>query len=450
MILFLLLVACGEQVTDPRDTDDTPECTEDVQCDDASICGENDSCVLGDRDNDIQSAATVFKTTNPADSPSAEGVIQTRGDVDYYAFDALEPQWVRIQTVSEFPEDLDTVLAVLDASGGLHAWVDDFATGSINNYDSVLHAYLPTAGTWYITVQDRGTWFNLEDEAYDEDFVYQMSILDFTNTTTETDAADNPSADIDITSGGSIYTVGVNLEEAGDVDYITVQLPYNNAPIEVYALSQLPGSDARIRVTLTDETGTVLSDKRDVGPDGVAAYFGAQAGTYTLQATDAFDAGSANHWFPLYVRSRAEGDHFTLEVEPNDSDNAQVLPVQTLTTNSGLEYTRTTVQGTLGEAGDEDWYIMPATSGDWLTVRCDGETYGSTGDLKLELIDSSGGVVAFATEGNDAMPDLDNLGPIDADDTYTLRLLNDNEAPFGPASFYRCTWFATTFEIAAN
>jgi hypothetical protein len=450
MMLFLLLFACGDRADDTRDTDVEPECTEDVQCDDASICGDNETCILGDRDNDIQGATAVLKTTDPEDSPSAEGVIQTRGDIDYYAFDALQPQWVRIQTVSEFPEELDTVVTVLDASGGLHAWVDDFATGSINRYDSVLHVYLPTAGTWYVAVQDRGTWFDLDEEAYGEDLSYQLSILDFTNTTTETDSADNPSADIDITSGTSIYTVGVNLEEPGDVDYITIQLPYGDAPIEVYGLSELPGSDARIRVTLTDDAGTVLSDKRDVGPEGPAAYFGAQAGTYTLQATDAFDAGSANHWFPLYVRSREQGDHYTLEVEPNDSDNAQALPVETLTTNSGLAYTRTWMQGTLGEDGDEDWYTMPATSGDWLTIRCDGEIFGSTGDMQLELRDGSGAVVAGATEGNDAMPDLENLGPIEADDTYTLRLLNDNEAPFGPASFYRCTWFATTFEIAAN
>jgi hypothetical protein len=450
MTLFLLLFACGDRANDTRDTEVTPECTEDVQCEAVSICSDANTCVLGDRDNDIQSATTVFKTTDPEDSPSAEGVIQTRGDVDYYAFEAIEPQWVRIQTVSEFPEELDTVVAVLDASGGIHAWVDDFATGSINLYDSVLHAYLPTAGTWYVTVQDRGTWFNLDEEAYDRDLSYQLSILDFSNTTIETDAADNPSADIDITSGSSIYTVGVNLEEAGDVDYISVQIPYGDAPIEVYGLNELPGSDARIRVTLTDDAGTVLSDKRDLGEDGSAAYFGAPAGTYTLEATDGFDGGGTDHWFPLYVRSRAEGDHYTLEVEPNDAENVQALPVEPLTTDSGLRYNRVWMQGALGETDDEDWFEMPATIGDRLTIRCDGSIFGSTGDLQLELMDGGGAVVATATDGNDDMPDLENFGPISADDTYTMRLFNENEAEFGASSFYRCIWFATTFEIAEN
>ncbi len=452
MTLFLLLnlFACGERVDDSNTSDATPECTEDVQCSEASICGDDDNCVVGDRDNDIQSATTVFKTTDPEDSPSAEGIIQTRGDVDYYAFEALEPQWVRIQTVSELPEELDTVVAVLDASGGVHAWVDDFATGSINNYDSVLHAYLPTAGTWYITVQDRGTWFDLDDEAFATDLYYQLSILDFSNTTTETDAADNPSADVDITSGGSIYTVGVNLEAPGDVDYITVQLPYGDAPIEVYGMTELPGSDARIRVTLADSDGTLLTDKRNLGEEGPAAYFGAQEGTYTLAATDAFDGGGANHWFPLYVRTRAEGDHYTLEIEPNDADNVQAPPIDELTTNGGSAYNRVWMQGAFGETGDEDWYEMPAVTGDRLTVRCDGSIFGSTGDMQLELMDGSGAVVATATDGNDAMPDLENFGPIAADDTYTVRLFNENDAAFGASSFYRCIWFATTFEIAAN
>ena len=446
---ILLLLACnGERPIDPIDTDNTPECTEDEQCNAQSICDEDQTCTVGDRDNDIASATPILKTTDPEDNPSAEGVIQTEGDVDYYSFEALEPQWVRIQTVSEVPEELDTVIAILDASGGVHAWIDNFGTGRINRYDSVLHAYLPTAGTWTITVQDRGTWFNLDEEAYGQDLYYQLSILDFGNTTTETDSFDLPSVDVDITSGTSIYTVGVNLKQADDSDFITIQLPYNDAPIEVYSLSELPGSDAHPRVQIRDDAGTLLSDKSEVGEEGVALYPGAQSGTYTLEVSDVFTAGSDNHWFPLYIRTRPEGEHYTLEVEPNSTrETPQALPSEALTTDSGLDYTRAWVQGTLGEDGDEDWFTFDATAGDRLTVRCDGSIFGSQGDMQMEMFNAAGTLQVRASDGTDAMPDMDNFGPVTADATYNVRFFNENDAPYGVASFYRCVFFATTFEI---
>ncbi len=452
LVPFVLLFACnGERRVDTVDTDLEQLCAGDEECADYEIC-DDQACVTGDWSVDVASAIPILKTADPTDAPSARGFIQQPGDIDYYAYEATAAQWLRVQTVSGDPDNMDTVVAVLDASGGVHAWVDDFATGSILNFDSVLHVYLPRAGTWYITVQDRSTWFDTEDVVGDRFLSYDLSLLDFTATTTEADSYEAPSSTVEMTSGTSIWTVGVNLEEAGDRDWITVEMPHGDAPVEIWGLEGIVGSEARSKVRLMDPEANIVLDKDEVGPDGVGIYYAGEDVTYTVEATDAFGGGGEDHWYPLYFRTRSEGTVYEAEVEPNDEDNAQALEVTELTTSSnGTPYDRGWVQGALDTDSDEDWFTFPVNAGDWFTFRCEGDVHGSTLDAAAEVYASSGILVDTVTSGNTDMPDFVNHGPLGTADTFSVRLYAEGDTPiYAGSSFYRCVFFSTPFEVATR
>jgi len=443
LVACLLLAGCSrEQSTDtaPDDSGHEPECVEDEECGEGRIC--EGGCVDGDRDNSFDTATAILQ------NQPATGEINPPGDADYFVYTSLSDEWLRIQTVTGREDGLlDSVVSVYAQSGALHLAMDDYATGQVLTYDSLAFVYLPRAGDWYLKVEDRSTWYGDEVAAGGADYDYELELKTFGSTTRETDDALNPSATVDITSGSSIWAVGVNLEEAGDSDWIAVTMPWSDTNLEVHGMSAIAGSDAEARVQAYQPDGTLVMSKDDVGPAGEAIYFNAQEGSYLVEATDTLGGGGADTWYVLFFRTRAEGSSYGMEVEPNDDgDTPQVLEEQLDTTDSGTEYRWYSVQGALSDDGDEDWFQVSAEADEYLSCRCSGESFGALGDPAIDVIDDSDEVLQTVLDGEDNAPDLSNLA-LPSPGITRLRIWSE-DAQYGPGSYYRCKIYLTPFEIA--
>ena len=140
-LLFLMTIAaCGcnrEQRTDDTQETAAPTCTDDEGCQRWEICEDRD-CVTGDRDNSFEEATTIFQVDDLDGDPSGSGFIAPAGDEDYYAYSSLGGEWIEIRTRQAVEQDdgVDTVVSVYTLGGQLHATMDEYATGSIKNWEA--------------------------------------------------------------------------------------------------------------------------------------------------------------------------------------------------------------------------------------------------------------------------------------------------------------------------
>ena len=207
LVLSIAVLGCSKVIppeTDDdgknqtNDTDDDSECIDDMDCLDGQICSTAGECVTGDRDNDFENATPIMQN-----SPEY-GWIAPASDVDYCLYPSPGNEWVRINTKTnvtdcseestesvDVNESLDTVVSVYGPNGALHAYMDNFPTGRVSKFDSVLNVYLPSAGDWYIAVEDTSTFYDSEDGPRSEpDFFYCLEVTSTESTTGETDASD--------------------------------------------------------------------------------------------------------------------------------------------------------------------------------------------------------------------------------------------------------------------
>lgn len=440
----------GERATDDGDvdTDDTTiddGCSTDGECGSGQIC-EATECVEGDRDNSFDLATRIYQEI-PLD-----GEIAPKGDRDYYAYVSNGDEWLRVETSpDEVDGSLDTVVSIYDASGALHAWMDDYPTGNIGTYDTVLYAYIPTAGTWYVVVQDRGTFLN-DPDIDERTGEYTLNVRRMGTVTDESDSIDDPSASVELANETTVYAVGVVLEEPGDSDWISLDVPWALGPIEIYGHTEIPGSKSTSLVKVHDpSTGAVILAKEDVGPDGRVYYFATQEQEYLVEATDAEGEGTANHWYVLYFRVRLP-DYYGIEydLEPNDSaEAAQTVPTETATTSSGTPYEYTNLSGFIDAEGDEDWFALDANADDYVTVLCSSDAFGSFLDFAIDVYDTDGTLLDTIESGTDSAPDVYNLGPVAGAGDVLVRVWSeDPEADVGPGAYYYCSAYLTEFLVS--
>lgn len=452
LILLPLVAACqkaGDDTADtPVDTDEVeqPECTADEECRPGSICNDEGECAEGDRDNSFADATPIFQET-PVD-----GAINPAGDLDYYAYTSVGEEWIRIETTPDEEEDgVDTVVSVFNAGGGLHAIEDDFPFGNVSSYDTVLYAYLPTAGVWYISVEDKSSNENYSTSTDPLEggvgYTYTLNIRPMGGATRETDAIDDPSVTIELENGSTSFATGVLLEEPGDVDWISLSLPYDLGPIEVRGNSITPGTDASSRVEIYDPGGELVARKDGVGPDGTALYLNTTKDTWTVGASDADGGGGDRHWYVLYLRTR-DVDYYDAQfaVEPDDSA-APPLETTVATTSDGTEYRQARIAGAFEEIGDVDRFHVEALSGEYVTVLCSADSYGSLGDPKARVIDVDDTTeLGSAEDGADRGPDLYNVVP--STPGYVTVELSAEDDVAGPSAYYTCMVYLTDFEVA--
>ncbi|MFT7519872.1 MAG: hypothetical protein ACI9MC_002016 [Kiritimatiellia bacterium] len=441
---ILALTSCsGEQPTSDDIGTDTesegPECQIDDDCVTHSICNDSQECVIGDRDDEFD-GATAIRITEEDDGPNVrQGMIHTAGDVDFYAYESAGDEWLRVFTRSDdnVEDGLDTVVSVYRSNGKLHHVMDEFGTGSVSSFDSLMNVYIPDAGTWYIKVEDVGTYNDDGTPRGQESFLYDLGVQEWRSITSEPDSADDQSITFEMRNGNTIYPLGVVIDEAGDVDYTSVKMPHGDAPFEIWAPSSIPGSELEARVTVTDDEGQTILVKDNIGDDGIATYFDGWNTTWNVSVSDVREGqGSQNHWTVLYFRTRTEGYGNPRESEPNnDSLTANLIETEE-STEDGVKFDRGFLQSVLGSPDDEDFFQIEGVQDGRLRVVCSSSRYGSLGDVELEVIDPDGKSLGIFSDGDDSAPDLDSLEDINRG-LYTLRFFEkDGAGSLGV--YFRC------------
>ena len=440
-----LAVACGSNKSD-ADTETDPTVP--------ILTTSTDTAeTTGDSDNTFGSAAPIVFDVD------LDGVIEPAGDIDWYSLTIDEPTWVRVDTVTvgDRVDNLDTVIRVWSPSGESYALMDNYATGTVGTFDTVLYAYLDSPGAWGITVEDKTTFytdlFTAADWRGGRQFTYTVGVSVFDGLTSEPDSLADPDVLLTFDDGASIFAVGVNLETPGDADYLTVTTALSGEPLEVWGSSGNVGSTMTPKVRLYGADQTLLSEKSDVGRDGFLSYFDPPAGDYTVEITDEEAQGGPSTWFVAYVRTY-DADFSSLffgsteyyaEYEPSDLEEEALYPPTVSTPIDDLFYDVAAVEGTISLAGDIDWFGISADSAaDQVSVRCFTEEFGSLLDLKV-TVRVDGVDLAAETDVSSNYYYILDL-PVGGPTSVSVKI--EGEDGMGsPAAYYRCRILVADFDI---
>lgn len=437
LLTLPLIAACKGSSTDDSDGPIVvePDCEDDGGCEVWQIC-EAQECVVGDRNNSVAEAIPILW------EQSAGGILQNESDADYFTFNAEGGEFIRVTTthVPEAIEAMDTVVSLYTPSGQLHHREDNHAVGRVNTYDTVLYAYIPTAGAWTLVVED-------VNAAGDFDHAYEIALSETGSHTREADSFDDPSMQLDVTGANTIWAIGVALEEVGDADWIELDLPYDDCPIYIQGSSYTNGTDAVATAELYTADGQILLRKEGVGSDGYGAYFEVDGGSALLSVSDSLGGGGENYWTFVYVQVDERGYSWPQESEPNDQiSTANGLDTE-WETNEWGNYGAALVWGTFDIIGDEDWFYVDVDEGYYLTVRGSADALGSFLDASMEIYSQDGELIASETSGSDEFPDVYNLGPLSSG-RYTVRVMNEAPDEFGPQYFYRVSLAQSDYELS--
>ena len=444
-ILALALMACNTdtKTDDPSDTepqDEVPtdtessdteveaECDTDGDCAEWEIC-EATQCEAGDRNNALDEAESMVW------DETVTTWLNNDGDVDWFTFEAEGGEFVKITTVTDAELDQDTKLVIRNPASKVHYTAYDYPTGgSLSSLDAVAYVYLPDAGTWSIAVEhDTSTD---TDPDYGEDYVYELSLSEWTVYTEEEDSAEEPSLTITPTDG-SFWPIGVHLGEAGDVDYVNIAFPYDGGVFYTVGMADLGASDATPLVTLLGDDGETLSSKENVGPDGYLTYPALPNDVYSLQLTDADGGGGDDHWFFVFLRTYDEDSAYPSEEEDNDdASSANAIEWYETSFSSGEPYYIGWIQGLIDDEGDEDWFSLEIEEAGSVVVCANSASQGSGAAVSLALMEDEDEEIASVTGDASADPtaELDNIS---VESGSVSLVVSDPDATGGAGDWYR-------------
>lgn len=433
--MILLFLACNGPSGETGLDDSTPPvddtCETDDDCSSTSICEDSD-CVTGDRNNAIDEAESIL-WDNPV-----EGTLQQDDDQDFFRFTAEGGEYIRVQTIVE-NEELDTIVSLYTPAGKLHAQENDHALGSVLTYDTVLYAYLPEPGDYTLLVESL-------DGAGGTSFDYELEMTEFNNYTVETDSRSSPGETI-ATESGYFYAVGYVLEEEGDVDYVQLDLPYDDCPVLVTGGAYATNSDVTAEIELYNSDADLLLRKTEPVPGDEAFYFEVDDGQAVIAISDALGGGSASHWGFVFVRIYDQGYHYPYETEPNDVQGESNGMEFTWESNGEGQLGTALVWGVMDSDDDEDWFHIDIDEGNYLYVNGTADSFGSLIDAETALYDEDGELVAGgdSTGQDDLFSDIGQIGPLEAG-RYAIQVTDANGGE-GPSTYYRFTAFQSDYSF---
>jgi hypothetical protein len=435
VLVTSFVVGCSprEEDTAPEgvwDPPETPECDGDSDCEAGSIC-EEEACVEGDRDETPETAGALLWGAD------AEGEINPAGDVDWYALQADGGELVKITVVTAEEEGgIDSVVSVYTPSGKRHTWEDGHPAGNVSGADSMCFTYLPTAGTWYIKVEDQGSFYE-EDPVGGPGEAYTLRVEEVDASIDEPDSALEAGFAYGALDTDTFYTVPVLITEPGDSDWVSFDLPAAGTPTYLIRNAHEEESELVAVVTMRNADGDEVLRATD--PTASApALLPSPAGTrYVVGVTDAAGYGSGDHWTWITVLLRDPLGNAP-EVEPNDDTaTATPLDLEDQEPSSG-HWWRAYVRGAVDSGDDADLYSFDATfDGAYVSVYIGAGDYGGLLVPRVELLDASGAVIASVDSTESGDTDAVNLGPVDSG-AYFLRVsaVTDSGAEGGEGYFY--------------
>ena len=385
--MLFFIIACKDQTISTDTADPKPvvegECVIDSDCINGQICEENE-CLSGDRNNSIEEAVTLLW------DDSITETFSTTGDVDYFSFSTPGEEYIRLLTQTDY-EDGDTVMVLRDPNGRVVTWSDDFPTGTrVTSIDSVIYAYLEEAGTYIVSVEDYNTYFQTGDEFGSTLYDYSIYLEDWSRHTSEPDNVDSPSIELEIDQENSWTSVGVLVQEEGDVDYISIDYNIESTHFYISGIVNLDGSDLQSFLQLYDEDNNPIAAKKNVGPDGSIIFPDMKEGKYRLEVTTPNGAGGGNHWNYFFVKGSDE-EIYPIEEESNDTTETATELVQTeTTTSSDKPYLYSQSFAEIQNDGDEDWFQGSNPYEEAQLVVClNAGLYGSLATPTIEVYDGS-------------------------------------------------------------
>lgn len=423
VLSFALLVACkgggnpddsggGSSTTDPQcDTDDA--------CQPYQICNDGGFCEDGDRNNEKEDAVELLW-----EDPEST-YLNSSSDEDWFKFVSEGEEWVRVQTTCA---DSDTLVELYSPAGKLHASEDNHPLGSVSTYDTVLVAYLPTAGDYLIKVTGGA---EAEGAA-----LYDLELKEFSAVTSESDSLDSPSLELELRDD-NINNLGVVIDSAGDADWIEYSIT-PGAQMYIAGSSSARDSDLAPLVELMLPDGTPLLSKVEPTPgDRAIQPILSESGTVLLKVSDAAGGGGPNHWASLHSYEVGWFDDYGVDAEPNDNQGQETaLSVEMDKDESDRDRGTSRGMGFLDD-GDVDRFSVEVLQDNYVYVNGTSDGYGSLLlDAQVRVLDAAGQVVAEGEvdADQDSFADVAYFGPLDAG-TYVIEV-SSLSGEGGPGSFY--------------
>lgn len=452
ILLAALLAGFGCDNNPPVETPDSgPVVLDDAgPGTDACTACPRDSGPTGDGND---SFATATAITPGATSPTA-GEINPPGDLDYYTFEGTAGQWIQILATTDdmATTRADTVIGLYDSTMTLIAENDDALPRF--DVDPGLITRLPSAGTYYILVQEWSTWAD-DTAAGGPAYDYEVSVGEISPTAAlvniDTEGGDDVASaqaltEQVVTGGGASFIMGT-FDDATDVDVFSFTITGTTS--SSYSVNLMPEGNeaygaaappARLRITNADGTEIVASmDPSAFSPVGpgrnVELAPSLPPGDYRL-----FVEGGGTADF--YVIKAFRSSDYTPESATTDvTNNLPATPdVVVLETQAGSMYRVGRVLANL-PALDIDHFSIETTGTEAINVFCDSRSVGSgIADLEVTLLSADGteeitSATESATEGIEI---LDQAVPVAG--TYLVRLTRGAQDSEITGEWVRCAF----------
>ena len=452
-------------------------CEDDTECMDWQIC-EAATCVVGDRNNS-------FSEADPIESGDAgvSAYINTPGDKDFWRYTSMGSEFIRVaidphDAVAEGAPKPDTFVTLYDPSGAVVTSADDYPNGArVSNFDSVLYAYLAAAGDYVFVVEDANPMFG--NEAWGgEDYTYRLELGGWSWVTVGESSYDEPLLlGNDRTTGIPLSTntwnsVGVLLEEEGQVDYLAIQFSNENLDgdgatwtdgiLFVDGIEDLSGSDATPSVAVIGPDDLPVAQRTDVGPEGPIVAPALRTGEWILELSDAEGGGGPNHWFVVMLNADTADDNMDWESEPNNSTEVGNAIEMTESINtSGRPFSVGSVQGFVDAPGDTDFFTASApaeASGEnadgeqaqWVVLCMNSARWGSSIAPSIMVYGGDGAILAEADADPMGSPNLtiENI-EIEPGEMISIQVNPGSETNGTPDEWYRLKTFIASFPVSS-
>ena len=504
VIFTLLLLGCGGDKTIDTNDDDGLQtggtadsdggdlgCDADNECADWQICEERD-CVDGDRNNSFTEAEAIL----PGSDGGVSTYINTAGDKDYWRYTSPGSEFIRASVdphddVADGVPVPDTFVTLYAPDGTVVTSADDYPNGrSVNNYDSVIYAYLAAGGDYIFMVEDANPMWG-ETAWGGEDYTYTLKLSEWGWLTAGSDSTlEEPfRMDDDWTTGVQMTqntwnSVGILLEEEGEVDYIAVQFDsenldedsavttWTNGYLYVDGIEDLSGSDATPVVQILAPDDVVVSEKVGFGTDGPAVAPALSAGEWILALSDADGGGGPNHWFVVMLNANTSDNNYNWESEPNDGAAApNAIDMPEYDNASGKPFSTGTVQGFVDSPGDTDFFTISApeeSAGEnpvydedgsileegeltqWVVLCMNSARWGSSIAPGLTVYGEDGSILAEQDSSADENPNLriENI-EITPGEELVVQVNPGAETLGTPDEWYMLKAYIASFEVSS-
>ncbi len=380
--------------------------------------------------------------------------IGTPGDRDYYSFEGTADAWMILSTEANPDDDdtmIDTVITLYDASMTMIAENDDAVPRA--STDSELIVRLPSAGTYYVLVQEFSQW-NGDTPEGQMDFNYTLSVaalnLDAPAVSDDAEGGDDlASATALGYSAGMAADFGIvvgDFRDDSDVDVYSFTVPATRVSSRFLMMpsgAEGYGSTTAVgRMWITNEDGTQIIARLTVSEsdtaDVTSIWPPLPAGSYRLFVENG-GAPGANGFYVLKTWLFAEdnpAEDAAMDAANDVASGAQALVLEP---DEAEPTIRRGYILALLSPGDTDHFSFEVMGTEQVSAFCGSATAGSgVMGLNAAVLDSTGAMeLRRANETATAAVAIEDLA-VSAPGTYLLRVTATGQSPEVTGAWVRC------------